>query len=75
MQQIGTALVAVIGSIITLAIISVLVGKGSQTSGVIQASGSALSQVIAAAVSPANSNNGNLGLNTFSSPLAGLQNI
>lgn len=68
MNDIGSALVTVIGSVISLAIISVLVGTKSQTSAVLQAGGSALANVINAAVSPAAGGSGNLGLSSFSTP-------
>lgn len=43
---------AIVTAIIGLAIVAVLVGKNSQTSGVIGSAGTALSNLITAAVSP-----------------------
>jgi PRD1 phage membrane DNA delivery len=51
-ERIGGGIVAVIASIIGLAIIAVLVSQKAQTSGVIQSAGTALSSVIGAAVAP-----------------------
>lgn len=52
MDHIGPGIVAIISGIIGLAIIAVIVGTQAQTSSVISASGTALSGVIGAAVSP-----------------------
>lgn len=62
------AILAVTGAIVTLATISVLLSKKSNTANAITAVGGSLSKVIAAAVSPAAtaSTNGNLGLSSFS---------
>lgn len=64
------AILAVVSAIIGLAILSVIIGRKSQAPQVIQASASALSQVISAAVNPVAtaSTNGNLGSNAFSAP-------
>ena len=51
-QGAAAGAVAVIGGIITLAIIAVIVSKQAQTPAVIQAGGSALSSIIGAAVQP-----------------------
>lgn len=69
MGNIGTALIAIIGSVISLAIVSVLVGSNSQTVQVLGASGNALSNVIRAAVSPVQGGTGNLGASSFTTPL------
>jgi drug/metabolite transporter (DMT)-like permease len=62
MENIGPTFIAVIGGIITLAIVAVLVAKKAQTPAVITSIGSALSGVITAAVGPvANSQNNNFG--------------
>lgn len=52
MKDIGDLIAAVIAGILGLAIVAVIVGKNAQTSGVIQAAGSSLTQVIGAAVGP-----------------------
>jgi hypothetical protein len=52
MNSTVSAAVAVIGGIVGLAIVAVLVSQKAQTSGVIQAAGSALSGIIGAAVGP-----------------------
>ncbi len=52
MNDAVSATLAIVGGVITLAIISVLVSKQAQTPAVLGAGGSALSSVIAAAVSP-----------------------
>jgi hypothetical protein len=63
------AVLAIVGGVITVAIISVIVGQKSQAPEAIQAAGSTLSNIIAAAVNPVtkSASNGNLGANTFSS--------
>lgn len=63
----------IFGGVLTLAIISVIISKKSQAPAVIQASASALSNVIGAAVNPVQTSvtNGNNGANAFSDPLAG----
>lgn len=53
------ALVAVIASIIGLAIVAVVVSKNAQTSSVIQAGASGLASIIGAAVSPVSGSTGN----------------
>lgn len=59
MNQIGPTFVSVIGGIIGLAAIAVIVSKKAQTPQVLQASGGALSSIIAAAVAPVSSSGGN----------------
>jgi len=56
---VGAGAVAVIGGIITLAIIAVVVSRNAQTPQVIQAGGSALASVIGAAVQPVTGGGGN----------------
>lgn len=70
-SDIGSGLVAIGGLIITVAIVSVIVGHNSKAPGLVQATGSALGNVIAAAVNPVGNaaNNGNNN-STFSSPAA-----
>jgi len=48
----SNAVIAVIGSIIGLAVVAVLVGRNAQTPAVLSSAGSALARVIGAAVSP-----------------------
>jgi flavin reductase (DIM6/NTAB) family NADH-FMN oxidoreductase RutF len=69
MDSVEKIVFAIFGGIITLAIIAVIVGKNSRAPEAIQAGGSFISNIVAAAVNPVNtaSTNGNLGLNTFSS--------
>jgi hypothetical protein len=52
MTSIGPAFVTVIAGIIGLAIVAVIVSRQAQTPNVLQAGGSALAQIIGAAVSP-----------------------
>jgi hypothetical protein len=52
MGNVSGAVMAVIGSIIGLAVVAVIVGQKAQTSTVIGSAGTALSQIIGAAVSP-----------------------
>jgi hypothetical protein len=70
MDNIEKIVFVVFGGIITLAIISTFVGRNSKAPEVIQAGGSFLSNIVAAAVAPINtaSTNGNLGANFFSNP-------
>lgn len=65
-----TSFVTVLTAIIGVAIIAVLVSSNSQTAGVIQAGGSAFSQILAAAESPVTGGGGlggiiNRGLNAL----------
>lgn len=64
---------AIIGAIITLAIVATLVGKNAQTPAVLKAGGDTLATVIGAAVNPVSTaaTNGNLGANTFTAPSIG----
>jgi hypothetical protein len=52
MSNIGPTFIAVVGGILTLALVAVVVSQKAQTSSVLTAGGSALSNIIAAAVSP-----------------------
>lgn len=52
MDEAGKGIIAIVTGIIGLAIAAVIVGAKAQTPAVIQAGGSALSSVIAAAVQP-----------------------
>jgi len=61
MNNFGPTLIAVIGGIITLAIVAVVVSKNAQTPAVLQGAGAALSSIIGAAVAPVSSS----GNNTF----------
>jgi cell shape-determining protein MreC len=62
-MKFGDSIITVITAIIGVAIISVLVSKQANTSGVLQSAGSAFSQVLGAAVNPVSnaSGLGNLG--------------
>jgi PRD1 phage membrane DNA delivery len=51
-DAIGSALVSIIMAIIGVAIIAVLVSKSAQTANVVSAGGTALSNVLGAALSP-----------------------
>lgn len=79
MNDFLTVIVAVVSGVIGLAILSVILGKNSNTAGVLTSGGSALSSVIQAAVSPVSSSygSGNLGASSFTSAgaLGGLLNI
>lgn len=70
MDRAKQVVLTVLGAIVTLAIISVVISKRSDTPQVIQAGASALGNVVAAAVSPVSTaaTNGNLGLSTFTTP-------
>lgn len=52
MQGFGNTITAILGAIITLAIISVIVSKRSDSAGLVQSVGTSLSKVIAAATTP-----------------------
>lgn len=71
MNDLATAIVTIIGAIITVALVSVLVSPKAQTAQALNATGGFLSRVIAAAVDPAStaSTNGNPARNAFSMPL------
>ena len=64
MNSIGPTLITVIGGVITLAMVAVLVGQKAQTSTVIQGAGTALSQVIGAAVAPVSTSGSTFGSTT-----------
>jgi septal ring factor EnvC (AmiA/AmiB activator) len=66
MSNIGPMFIAVVGGVITLAMIAVAVSKNAQTSSVIQGAGTALSSVIGAAVAPVSGST----TNTFGSTTA-----
>lgn len=70
MNNVLTAILAIVGAIITVAIISVIVSPRSQAPQVLAAGGSFLSRVISAAVDPSATapTNGNPRLNAFSTP-------
>lgn len=70
MSDIGNALLAIVGGILTLAIISVIVGRNSKAPAAISATGALLSNVIAATVNPVSTaaTNGNPALATFTAP-------
>lgn len=70
MDKVLPALLAVVGGIITVAIVSVLVSRNSQTSEALGAAGGFLSRVISAAVSPVATaaTNGNPSNNAFGMP-------
>lgn len=52
MNSIGPAIVTIIAGVIGLAIVAVIVSKNAQTPQVLQGGGTALSQIIGAAVAP-----------------------
>ena len=52
MEKIGGGILAIISAVVGLAIVAVLVSKNAQTPTVISSAGSALSNVIGAAVAP-----------------------
>lgn len=64
MSNFGPTFITVVGGIIGLAIVAVLVAQKAQTATVVQGVGSALSNVITAAVSPVT---GTTSTNTFGS--------
>jgi hypothetical protein len=70
MDKIGNMILAIFGGVITLAIVSVVISKNSQSPQVLQGASSALANVVAAAVNPVHTaaTNGNLGLTAFSTP-------
>jgi hypothetical protein len=57
MGNMSGAVLAIIGSIVGLAVVAVIVGQKAQTSTVISSAGTALSQIIGAAVSPVSTGN------------------
>ncbi|PWT78031.1 MAG: hypothetical protein C5B60_01750 [Chloroflexi bacterium] len=68
MQQIGPTFITVVTLVIGLAMLAVVLSKRAQTPTVIQASGTALANVIGAAVAPLGSGNSNFGATNFGSP-------
>jgi hypothetical protein len=64
MNSIGPTLITVVGGVITLAMVAVLVGQKAQTSSVLQGAGTALSQVIGAAVAPVSATGNTFGSTT-----------
>lgn len=73
MDNLGAALLAIFGGIITLAIVSVVVSRNARSADAIHAAGSALANVVGAAVKPLNnaSNAPNNGWNLFTAPAIG----
>lgn len=59
MGNIGPTFIAVLGGVLTLAMVAVLVSQKAQTSTVLTGAGTALSSVIAAAVGPVSGTQGN----------------
>lgn len=73
MDDISKILLAFFGGIITLAIVSAIVGQKSQAPAAISAFGNSISKVVAAAVNPVSANYGyGNGGSTFSSPASGI---
>ena len=70
MSTLEKIIFAIFGGIVTVAIVSVIVGGKSRAPEAIQATGSFVANIVAAAVSPVNTaaTNGNLGANTFTNP-------
>lgn len=66
MSGIGAGIVAIVAGIIGLAIVAVVVGRNAQTPAVLTSGGTALSNIIAAAVSPVTG-----GTSTFGSAIGG----
>lgn len=72
--------VTIFGGILTIAVISVIVGRNSKAPAAIQAFGQALSSVVGAAVNPKSigssgvSSSSNNGSNAFTSALNGAEN-
>jgi hypothetical protein len=58
MNAIGPGLIAIVGGVITLAMIAVVVSKNAQSSAVLTGAGTALSSVIGAAVAPVSNSTG-----------------
>jgi len=69
-----TSVIAVLTAIIGVAIISVLVSKSANTAGVLQAGGSAFSNILSTAVSPVTGGSGLLGGLGSLGSLGGLSN-
>jgi len=70
MDNVEKAIMLIFGSIISLAIWSVIFSQKSQTPQVIQAFSSGIGSIVAAAVNPVNTSatNGNLGQSSFTTP-------
>jgi hypothetical protein len=60
MREIGPGFVAIVASIIGLAMVAVLVSKNAQTGTVLTSAGTALSGIIGAAVGPVSSSQSNM---------------
>lgn len=58
-DDMGRAALAIFGGIVTIAIVSVIVGRNSVAPQAIQATGGALAQIVQAAVSPQGTNAAN----------------
>ena len=71
MNSIGPYTIAVIGSIIGLAVLAVIVSQKANTSAVISSAGSALSGIIGAAVAPVSGGSGS----TFGSNALGVLGV
>jgi hypothetical protein len=71
MEGFEKVILGIVGGALTLAIVSVVLSKNAQTPRVLQAASSALSNVIAAAVSPVTGSNGHLGNSAFTTPSLG----
>lgn len=69
-SDVWQGILAIFGGVVTIAIISVVVSKKSNTAAVLQGASSFLDSVVAAAVKPVNTatTNGNLGANPFTTP-------
>lgn len=70
MDKVGSVVMAIFGGIITLAIVSAIIGQRSKAPQAIQAMGSAVANVVGKAVQPVaqTASTPNLGLNSFTSP-------
>lgn len=72
MDQVSPTIIAIVTAIVGLAMVAVIVSQKAQTPNVIKASGSALSSVIAAAVSPVVGNNNASNFGAGSPSIGGL---
>jgi hypothetical protein len=72
-DNLASSLLSIFGGIITLALVAVVVSRNARSADAIHAAGSALSNVVGAAVAPLNDTNKsvNLGLNSFTAPAIG----
>jgi hypothetical protein len=59
MDDLGRGFLVIFGGIVTIAIVSVIVGRNSQAPQALQAASGALAQIVAAAVNPAGTNAAN----------------